>query len=45
MQAFDDDLSRFATEGAEPLPQTAEQGYIEREGRVSGMRPMGRARR
>lgn len=28
----DDDLSRFEAEGAPPLPQTEDEGYVEREG-------------
>ena len=32
MEAYDDDLSRFETDGAALLPSTANQSYIEREG-------------
>ncbi|HEX9036013.1 MAG TPA: alpha/beta hydrolase [Ktedonobacterales bacterium] len=32
MQVDDDDLTRFAAEGAEPLPETTEQGYVDHEG-------------
>jgi pimeloyl-ACP methyl ester carboxylesterase len=32
MEPYDDDLSRFAAEGALPLPATAEQGTIENDG-------------
>jgi pimeloyl-ACP methyl ester carboxylesterase len=32
MENYDDDLIRFETEGAEPLPSTEEQGYVENEG-------------
>ena len=32
MHADDDDLSRFAAQGAEPLPETREQGYVEHDG-------------
>ena len=28
----DDDLSRFEADGAPPLPQTEDEGYVEREG-------------
>jgi pimeloyl-ACP methyl ester carboxylesterase len=29
---YDDDLSRFAAEGAAPLPDTEDQGYVEHDG-------------
>lgn len=29
---LDDDLTKFEAEGAEPLPETAEQGYVEHDG-------------
>ena len=29
---YDDDLSRFAADGAEPLPATQDQGYVEHNG-------------
>jgi pimeloyl-ACP methyl ester carboxylesterase len=32
MVTYDDDLSRFAAEGAAPLPVTNDQGYVEHEG-------------
>ncbi len=32
MESYDDELTRFETEGAEPLPDTAAQGHIENEG-------------
>ena len=32
MEIYDDDLSRFETEGAAPLPVADEQGYVEHEG-------------
>jgi pimeloyl-ACP methyl ester carboxylesterase len=32
METYDDDLSRFEAEGAAPLPETQNQGYLEREG-------------
>lgn len=32
MATYDDDLSRFAAEGAAPLPGTQEQGYVEHDG-------------
>ncbi|HEV2404100.1 MAG TPA: alpha/beta hydrolase [Ktedonobacterales bacterium] len=32
MDPYDDDLSRFAAEGAAPLPDTGEQGYVEHDG-------------
>ncbi len=32
MAIHDDDLSRFAAEGAAPLPETNEQGYVENDG-------------
>ncbi|NOK65839.1 MAG: alpha/beta hydrolase [Chloroflexi bacterium AL-W] len=32
MEAYDDDLSRFAADGATALPITNEQGYIEHDG-------------
>lgn len=32
METYDDDLSRFATEGATPLPDTDMQGYVEHDG-------------
>ena len=32
MEMFDDDLSRFEAEGATPLPDTKEQGYVEHDG-------------
>ena len=32
METYDDDLSKFEAEGAEPLPVTNEQGTIENEG-------------
>lgn len=32
METYDDDLSRFAAEGAAPLPVTGDQGYVEHDG-------------
>lgn len=32
METYDDDLSRFAAEGAAPLPVAQDQGYVEHEG-------------
>jgi hypothetical protein len=32
METFDDDLSRFAADGALPLPGTQNQGYVEHHG-------------
>jgi pimeloyl-ACP methyl ester carboxylesterase len=32
METYDDDLSKFAAEGAAPLPSTNDQGYIEHDG-------------
>jgi pimeloyl-ACP methyl ester carboxylesterase len=32
MEIYDDDLNRFETDGAAPLPDTSEQGYIEHDG-------------
>jgi pimeloyl-ACP methyl ester carboxylesterase len=32
MEMYDDDLSRFEAEGAAPLPDTGEQGYVEHDG-------------
>jgi pimeloyl-ACP methyl ester carboxylesterase len=32
MEIHDDDLSRFEAEGASPLPDTSEQGYVEHDG-------------
>jgi pimeloyl-ACP methyl ester carboxylesterase len=32
MEPYDDDLSRFEAEGAEPLPETQEQGTVENDG-------------
>lgn len=32
MATYDDDLSRFAADGAAPLPDTQEQGYVEHDG-------------
>lgn len=32
MERYDDDLAKFATEGATPLPPTADQGYMEHDG-------------
>lgn len=32
MEIYDDDLSRFAAEGAAPLPIPEEQGYVEHDG-------------
>ncbi|HEY0734850.1 MAG TPA: alpha/beta hydrolase [Herpetosiphonaceae bacterium] len=32
METYDDDLSRFAAEGAAPLPAPQEQGYVEHQG-------------
>jgi pimeloyl-ACP methyl ester carboxylesterase len=32
METYDDDLSRFAAEGAAPLPVTLDQGYVENDG-------------
>src|SRR6266498_3711092 len=32
MESYDDDLSRFEAEGAVPLPDTTEQGYVENDG-------------
>lgn len=32
METYDDDLSRFAAEGAAPLPETQDQGYVEHDG-------------
>ena len=32
MDRYDDDLSRFAADGAAPLPDTQDQGYLENDG-------------
>ena len=32
METYDEDLIRFEAEGAAPLPDTAEQGYVEHDG-------------
>jgi pimeloyl-ACP methyl ester carboxylesterase len=32
MEPYDDDISRFAAEGAPPLPDTNERGYVENDG-------------
>lgn len=32
METFDDDLIRFESDGAEPLPATNDQGYVENDG-------------
>jgi hypothetical protein len=32
MNMYDDDLSRFEAEGAAPLPDTTDQGYVEHNG-------------
>jgi predicted alpha/beta-fold hydrolase len=32
METYDDDLSRFETDGAAPLPATDDQGYVEDDG-------------
>jgi pimeloyl-ACP methyl ester carboxylesterase len=32
MESYDDDLSKFATDGATPLPETEDQGIIEHDG-------------
>ncbi|MCT7327405.1 alpha/beta fold hydrolase [Ralstonia mojiangensis] len=32
MDAFDDDLTRFAAQGAEPLPSAVEHGHVEHDG-------------
>ncbi|MEA3268086.1 MAG: alpha/beta hydrolase, partial [Pseudomonadota bacterium] len=32
MDTFDDDLTRFAAHGAEPLPPAVEQGHVEHDG-------------
>lgn len=32
MESYDDDLSKFEAEGAEPLPVTDKQGYVENDG-------------
>jgi pimeloyl-ACP methyl ester carboxylesterase len=32
METYDDDLSRFETDGAAPLPLTNDQGYVEHDG-------------
>jgi pimeloyl-ACP methyl ester carboxylesterase len=32
MEAYDDDLTRFEADGAAPLPDTQDHGYIERDG-------------
>jgi pimeloyl-ACP methyl ester carboxylesterase len=32
MERYDDDLEKFEAHGAEPLPETSEQGYVENEG-------------
>lgn len=32
MEVYDDDLSRFAAEGAQPLPESQVQGYIDHDG-------------
>ena len=32
MEMDDDNLSRFAAEGATPLPTTPDQGYVEHDG-------------
>ena len=32
METYDDDLSQFEAEGAAPLPDTNNQGYVEHDG-------------
>ena len=32
METYDDDLSRFEADGAAPLPNTKDQGYVEHDG-------------
>jgi hypothetical protein len=32
METYDDDLSRFEADGAAPLPDTNDQGYVEHDG-------------
>ena len=32
MEAYDDDLARFEADGAAPLPDAADQGYVEHDG-------------
>jgi pimeloyl-ACP methyl ester carboxylesterase len=32
MEQYDDDLSKFAADGPAPLPDTADQGYVEHDG-------------
>src|SRR5215210_7105707 len=32
METYDDDLLRFEAEGAAPLPETKDQGYVKHEG-------------
>ena len=32
MEVYDDDLSRFAAEGAQPLPESQGQGYVDHDG-------------
>jgi pimeloyl-ACP methyl ester carboxylesterase len=32
MENYDDDLSRFAEQGAAPLPEAQDEGYVERDG-------------
>src|SRR5690349_22595644 len=32
METYDDDLIKFEAEGAAPLPETSEQGYIQHDG-------------
>lgn len=37
MEPYDDDLSRFAADGAAPLPVADETGYVDHDGAGSGM--------
>ena len=32
MEFYDDDLTRFEADGAAPLPETGEQGFVEHDG-------------
>jgi len=41
MEAHDDDLVKFETEGAAPLPETNDQGYVEHEGARIWYAPFG----
>jgi hypothetical protein len=32
MESYDDDLKNFEAHGAEPLPITSDQGYVDHDG-------------